>query len=97
MPAWRAADPGPSGLGTVPGMGEQISRADLEAAAEQLWEVLGAIDAGQLTCSLAYRNRLQGAAVALQLPVLVGVGSTSRWRYTVARDTPMVSAISSMV
>ena len=38
MPAWRAADPGPSGLGTVPGMGEQISRADLEAAAEQLWE-----------------------------------------------------------
>jgi hypothetical protein len=43
-----------------------INRAALGAVAEQVRAVLAGVDAGELSCSRAYRNRLQGAAVALE-------------------------------
>jgi hypothetical protein len=47
-------------------MGEQISQFDVVTAIGSLRAVLAAIDAGELSCSAAYRNRLQGAVVALE-------------------------------
>jgi hypothetical protein len=42
---------------------------DDRTVAEAAWgvrRILAAIDAGELSCSAAYRNRLQGAVVALE-------------------------------
>jgi hypothetical protein len=50
---------------TVPGMSQLISRSELASVVDSLRAVLAAIDAGELSCSPAYRNRLQGAVVAL--------------------------------
>jgi hypothetical protein len=47
-------------------MGEQISHRDVMTATGSLRAVLAAIDAGELSCSAAYRNRLQGAVAALE-------------------------------
>jgi hypothetical protein len=47
-------------------MGEQISHSDVASALGSLHAVLAAIDVGELSCSAAYRNRLQGAVVALE-------------------------------
>ena len=47
-------------------MGERFSQGDVVTAISSLQAVLAAIDAGELSCSAAYRNRLQGAVVALQ-------------------------------
>ena len=46
-------------------MGEQISHSDVVTAIGSLRAVLAVIEAGELSCSPAYRNRLQGAVVAL--------------------------------
>lgn len=51
---------------TVPGMSQPISRNELASAVNSLRAVLAAIDAGELSCSTAYRNRVQGAVVALE-------------------------------
>jgi hypothetical protein len=53
--------------GYVACMGEQISQSDLVTASGSLRAALAAIDAGELSCSAAYRNRLQGAVVALEV------------------------------
>lgn len=45
-------------------MGE-ISRAEVADTVASLRRVLGALDAEELSCSAAYRNRLEGAVVAL--------------------------------
>ena len=47
-------------------MGEQISHIDMVTVIGSLRAVLAAIDLGELSCSAAYRNRLQGAVVALE-------------------------------
>ena len=47
-------------------MGQQISQSDVVSAIRSLRTVLAAIDAGELACSAAYRNQLQGAVVALE-------------------------------
>lgn len=47
-------------------MGAQISHSDVVTAISSLHAVLTAIDAGELSCSAAYRNRLQGAVLALE-------------------------------
>ena len=47
-------------------MGEQINHSDVVTTIGSLCAVLAAIDAGELSCSPAYRNRLQGAVVALE-------------------------------
>lgn len=46
--------------------GEPVTGEDLAAAAVVLRRVLAAVDEGELSCSAAYRNRLQGAVVALE-------------------------------
>lgn len=47
-------------------MDEQISQSDVVTAIGSLRAVLAAIDAGELSGSAAYRNRLQGAVMALE-------------------------------
>lgn len=50
----------------MPVVREQLDRADLADSVASLRAVLTAVDAGELSCSAAYRNRLQGAVVALE-------------------------------
>jgi hypothetical protein len=47
-------------------MSQPISRNELASVVDSLRAVLTAIDAGELSCSAAYRNRVQGAVVALE-------------------------------
>jgi hypothetical protein len=47
-------------------MDEQINHSDVMTTIGSLRAALAAIDAGKLSCSAAYRNRLQGAVVALE-------------------------------
>ena len=47
-------------------MDGQISHSDVMTATGSLRAVLAAIDVEELSCSAAYRNRLQGAVVALE-------------------------------
>lgn len=44
-----------------------MSRSDVVTAIRSLRAVLAAIDAGELSCPAAYRNRLQGAVAALEV------------------------------
>lgn len=58
--------PGRDDSGYGARMSEEISRGELASVVESLRRVLASIDTGQLSCSAAYRNRLQGAVVALE-------------------------------
>ncbi len=46
--------------------GAGTERADPAEVAEQLRAVLAAVDDGELSCSAGFRNRLQGAVLALE-------------------------------
>jgi hypothetical protein len=48
------------------GEGGSVDDRTVAEAAGGVRRVLAAIDAGELSCSAAYRNRLQGAVVALE-------------------------------
>jgi hypothetical protein len=47
-------------------MSQPISRSELASVVDSLRAVLTAIDAGELSCSATYCNRVQGAVVALE-------------------------------
>jgi hypothetical protein len=55
------------------GEGGSVDDRTVAEAAAGVHRILAAIDAGELACSAAYRNRLQGAVVALDS---VAAGST---------------------
>lgn len=48
------------------GRGGSVDDRTVAEAADGVRRILAAIDAGELSCSAAYRNRLQGAVVALE-------------------------------
>jgi hypothetical protein len=48
---------------TVPGMSQPINRSELASVVDSLRVIPTAIDAGELSCSAAYRNRMQDAVV----------------------------------
>lgn len=48
------------------GEGGTVDDRTVAEAAEGVRALLAAVEAGELTCSAAYRNRLQGAVVALE-------------------------------
>jgi hypothetical protein len=48
------------------GEGGRVDDRTMAESAGGVRRILAAIDAGELSCSAAYRNRLQGAVVALE-------------------------------
>lgn len=48
------------------GEGGSVDDRTVAEVAASMRRLLGAIDVGELSCSPAYRNRLQGAVVALE-------------------------------
>lgn len=50
----------------MPGAGGSVGDRTVAEAAASMRRLLAAIDSGELSCSPAYRNRLQGAVVALE-------------------------------